>query len=111
MTRFDRNRTKVISEPADADELDESDEEFSDYSDEEVEETGSDMNLLRSIILSLNTCYHVGLQNEQIRREFRENVAPIFGNDKISPEFIAHEINICYEVFLDEIQLPNARAG
>ena len=67
-------------------------------------------NFTRAIILALNTCYHVGLQNEESRLKFRNSIAPIFKSQSIDANFISDEINLCYEVFLDEIQLPDAIA-
>lgn len=69
-----------------------------------------DINFNRAILLALNTCYHVGLQNEASRERYRTNIAPIFRNPSIDSDYINDEINICYEVFLDEIQLPDAIA-
>ena len=70
----------------------------------------AELNLIRAIILSLNTCYHVGLQSEESRLEYRHSICEYFNNTSVTERFIANEINLCYEVFLDEIHLPNAIA-
>lgn len=71
---------------------------------------GTNHNLILSIILSLNTCYHVKLHNEETRRKYRQDIAAIFNNEIIDEERISQQINLCYEAFLEEIQLPNAIA-
>ena len=76
----------------------------------ETIEDSTESKLIKSIILSLNICYHVGLQSEASREKFRENVIPVFKNRSITSDYMAKEIDSCYEVFLDEIQVPNAIA-
>ena len=80
--------------------------------DDEVYEADDEgvSNLSRALILSLNTCYHVGLQNEKMRRSYLDGIAPLFKSRHITSSYMDKEINVCYEVFLDEIQLPNAIA-
>ena len=82
--------------------------------DSEIENDPADnqetSDLFRSLILALNTCYHVGLQNEETRTKYLDCVAPIFKAKNITGKFMAKEINLCYEVILDEFQLPNAIA-
>lgn len=83
---------------------------YADDNEDEDELDAESFNFIRAIILALNTCYHVGLQNEVSRERFRANIAPIFMSPSIDSNFISDEINLCYEVFLDEIQLPDAIA-
>lgn len=73
---------------------------------------GSNENLLTSIILALNACYHVGLQTEESRTEYRQEISKSLRTifSQVDENYIAAEINFCYEVFLDEIHLPDAIA-
>lgn len=68
--------------------------------------------LLSSIILALNACYHVCLQKEETRKEYREEMSKHLRTHwvHVTADYIKKEIDICYEVFLDEIQLPDAIA-
>jgi hypothetical protein len=92
-------------------EQNESDEENQDYLTGEESETDTNdnqtekLNFITSLILALNTCYHVGLQSDVTRKEYREKVSEIFlaNNHRISSEFILEEINYCYEVFYFKI--------
>lgn len=54
--------------------------------------------------------YHVGLQSESMRNKYLDGIAALFKSRRITRSFMDREINACYEVFLDEIQLPNAIA-
>jgi len=63
-----------------------------------------------TIILALNTTYHVGLQNEQTRLAYRNCISKSFENTEINETYITEVINNCYEIFLDEISLPAAIA-
>lgn len=67
--------------------------------------------VLNSIILALNACYHVGLQSEQTRLEYRNEILRLLRSSfKVDQNQIVDVINNCYEVFLDEISLPDAIA-
>ena len=68
------------------------------------------VNVIKSIILALNTSYHVGLKNEKTRKEYRNCISRSFNNRKIDENYISEVINECYEIFLDEICLPPAIA-
>jgi hypothetical protein len=85
-------------------------EEEEEYDEEEGEEGEQVSDLDRALILSLNTCYHVGLQSESMRNKYLDGIAALFKSRRITRNFMDREINACYEVFLDEIQLPNAIA-
>ena len=63
--------------------------------------------LLSSIILALNACYHVGLQSEESRENYRIKISECL---KIDQDYFLNEINKCYEAFLNEIKLPDAIA-
>jgi hypothetical protein len=65
--------------------------------------------LISSIILAINACYHVGLQSDESRREYRHKITPCFPAN-VDEDFILAEIDRCYEKFLDEINLPDAIA-
>lgn len=68
-------------------------------------------NLLGSIILALNACYHCGLQSEDTRREFRNEICNKLKNSyNVDEKYLRDEIDYCYEVFLDEINPPEAIA-
>ena len=66
--------------------------------------------LVRSIILATSVCYHVSLQSNSTREEYRNKLASCFKLRKITAESIMNLINICQEVFLDEIEKPDAIA-
>jgi len=93
-------------------EQNESDEENQEYLTGEESDTDTNeyqaenLNFTTSIILALNTCYHVGLQSDVTRKEYREKVSEIFlaNNHRINSEYILEEINYCYEVFY--IKMP-----
>ncbi len=91
------------SESDDDDDDDDDDDEL--Y---EADEKVSDLE--KALILSLNTCYHVGLQNEKMRKSYLDGIVSLFNSKYITRGFMEREINACYEVFLDEIHLPNAIA-
>ena len=60
---------------------------------------------LVSTLLALNTCYHVGLQSNLIRKKYREELAQVFnhfGYTHINEELIHKKIDKCYQVILDE---------
>ena len=103
----DEHEEEIISEQ------NESDEENQDYLTGEESETDTNdnqtekLNFITSIILALNTCYHVGLQSDVTRKEYREKVSEIFlaNNHRISSEYMLEEINYCYEVFY--LKIPN----
>jgi hypothetical protein len=65
-----------------------------------LEDQSENLNLITSIILALNTCYHVGLQSDVTRKEYRDKVSEIFiiDNSRISADYFLEEINCCYEV-------------
>jgi len=84
--------------------------EQTDLIDDIVEDIGLTENLINSIILALNTTYHVGLQNEQTRLAYRNCISKSFENTEINETYITEVINNCYEIFLDEISLPAAIA-
>ena len=95
----------------------EQEEKFFDEAEEQVEliiepyervPILEDLSLKYSIVLALNACYHVGLSNEDTRTEYRKRIASCFGDTH--EDLIADIINQCYEVFLDEIDLPTAIA-
>lgn len=69
-------------------------------------------NLLVSIILALNACYHVCLQNEHVRKQYRQEISKHLRSQWpcVDDEYVMREIDLCYEVFLDEIHLPDAIA-
>lgn len=69
-------------------------------------------NLLGSIILALNACYHVCLQNEHVRKQYRQEISKHLRSTWpcVDDEYVMREIDLCYEVFLDEIHLPDAIA-
>lgn len=71
-------------------------------------------NLTSSIILALNTCYHVGLQSEESRKKFRiEVISKCFirnGFNNVNDNYILEVIDSCYDIFLNEIKLPDAIA-
>ncbi len=77
-------------------EQNESDEENQEYitgaeSDTDTNEYQAEkLNFTTSIILALNTCYHVGLQSDVTRKEYREKVSEIFlaNNHRINSEYI-----------------------
>lgn len=104
-----------IPEETDIDEKgDENEEDDYDTADEEsdqeimtssgrrqnLEDQSENVTLITSIILALNTCYHVGLQSDVTRKEYRDKVCEIFiiDNSRISAEYLLEEINCCYEV-------------
>ena len=64
--------------------------------------------IINSIILALNTTYHVGLQNDETRIVYRKYISKSFENPQIYHIYIAEVINNCYEILLDEISLPAA---
>jgi len=66
--------------------------------------------LVRSVILATSVCYHVCLQNNETREEYRKRIANCFKLKKVTSESIMNIINICHEVFLDEVRLPDAIA-
>ena len=86
--------------------------QFSFGDEKSVDSSIESFELIIATILALNTCYHVGLQSDQTRKEYREKISEIFMtvNSLITPDFILEEINYCYEIFLDEINLPDAIA-
>lgn len=116
----------VESEETNDNDDDEENEDGHDYeeSEEEQEELvnpsvaainpaiDSNENLLASILLALNACYHVGLQTEESRTEYRQEISKSLRTifSQVDENYIAAEINYCYEVFLDEIHLPDAIA-
>jgi hypothetical protein len=64
-----------------------------------------------SVILAMNVCYHACLQNNEVRKDYRIGLANCFGkNNKLDEVFILNVIDSCYEVFLNEIKLPDAIA-
>ena len=75
-----------------------------------IEDISLKENLINSIILALNTTYHVGLQNEHTKRAYRNCISDSFENHEINEKYITEVINNCYEIFLDEISLPAAIA-
>ena len=77
-----------------------------------VSTQNQNLNLTTAIILALNTCYHVGLQSDETRKDYRNKISENFyaNKQRITAEDILKEINYCYEVFLDEIKLPDAIA-
>lgn len=90
-----------------------SDEEYEDCEDENVELNDNDklnsFNL--SVILAMNVCYHACLQNNEIRKDYRIGLAKCLeSNFGIQEAFILNAIDSCYEVFLNEIKLPDAIA-
>ena len=104
-----------IPEETDIDEKgDENEEDDYDTADEEsdqeimtlsshrqnLEDQSENLNLITSIILALNTCYHVGLQSDVTRKEYRDKVCEIFiiDNSRIRADYLLEEINCCYEV-------------
>ncbi|CAF0824304.1 unnamed protein product, partial [Brachionus calyciflorus] len=97
------------------DDLHDENEDSQDEQDEEEDEIRQDTiennneNLISSLILALNACYHVGLQSEDSRRDYRRQISTCFPNN-INDDFILNEIDKCYEIFLDEIHLPDAIA-
>jgi len=102
--------SQIIGSEEDEEEEEEEDEEEKEYDEEEGEEGEQVSDLDRALILSLNTCYHVGLQSESMRNKYLDGIAALFKSRRITRSFMDREINACYEVFLDEIQLPNAIA-
>ena len=59
----------------------------------------------------MNVCYHACLQNNEVRKDYRIGLANCFGNkNKLDEMFILNVIDSCYEIFLNEIKLPDAIA-
>ena len=62
-------------------------------------------NLIDSIILALNICYHVKLQDDNLRTEYRKMIADYVnkfeatGSLKITEHTMLKEIDYCYQVF------------
>ena len=83
-------------------------ESFTDAEEDYEEFDYSAFNL--SIILAMNVCYHVCLQSNETRKEYREGLAECFNDNQIDDESILDMIDSCYEVFLNEIKLPDAIA-
>lgn len=119
MLKFQKNvdikESKDFEQLAFADELffsaDESDNNSNTQEETNtLENFGTNHNLVLSVILALNTCYHVKLHNEETRQKYRQDIAAVFNNNLITEEVISEQINLCYEAFLEEIQLPNAIA-
>jgi len=50
--------------------------EEEEYDEEEEGEQVSDLD--RALVLSLNTCYHVGLQSESMRNKYLDGIAALF---------------------------------
>ena len=105
----------------DEDESEEEDDEEYQEANTDIEEediqlampSENSTNFIRSTILALNTCYHVGLQSENTREAYRTAISRCYTQNnqhQVTVEFILDEINTCYEVFLDEIKLPDAIA-
>lgn len=91
------------------------DEEINEVDQIHPTETDPDK-IIKSIIMALNTCYHVGLQSEDTRRLYRREIADCFRAFKavdliqFDEAMIKEQVNSCYEVFLNEIKLPDAIA-
>lgn len=67
--------------------------------------------VLDSIILALNTCYHVGLQSRNTRSDYLKEIHQVINKKiKLTKDYIGEVINNCYELFLNEINLPEAIA-
>lgn len=98
----------------DAEEILDTSLEIEDTNDASIEEIDAEIslteNLINSIILALNTSYHVGLQNEETRLAYRTEISKSFENAEIDENYLTEVINNCYEIFLDEISLPAAIA-
>jgi E3 ubiquitin-protein ligase RNF213 len=111
---FEEIKTNQLNNDGDGDE--EIDEEFENTEiDEEFENTEIDEenfnNFNMSVILAMNVCYHACLQNNEVRKDYRIGLANCFGkNNKLDEVFILNVIDSCYEVFLNEIKLPDAIA-
>ncbi len=102
---FQEIKTYQLNNDGDGDE--EIDEEFE--NNEIDEENFNNFNL--SVILAMNVCYHACLQNNEVRKDYRIGLANCFGkNNKLDEVFILNVIDSCYEVFLNEIKLPDAIA-
>ena len=69
-------------------------------------------NFIISLILALNTCYHVKLQDEKSRLNYRNCIATHLHmfDQQVTETKITKDIDYCYQVFLEDIQLPDAIA-
>lgn len=64
----------------------------------------------RCVILALNVCYHVCLQSNEARKAYRIEVTNCFKEKNINESYMLNEIDLIYEIFLDQIDLPDAIA-
>ena len=116
-SEINKNKTQIDYEMSfqnEQNQLTDDEEDESNYLNQSIEEKEQEDiisdNLINSIILALNTTYHVGLQNEKTKLEYRVCIAQQFGIHEIDEKYITEVINSCYEVFLNEIKLPSAIA-
>ena len=116
--RNDRRKQQQAQKMSDDDDDDDDDDQTDSDDDNEsiTSTTGSQPaqqpNFIISLILALNTCYHVKLQEEKSRFIYRHNMTTHLCkfDQQVAETSIAKDIDYCYQVFLEDIQLPDAIA-
>ena len=112
--RNDRRKQQQAQQMSDDDEEDQTDNDDDNkyITSATTSQPAQQPNFIISLILALNTCYHVKLQDEKSRSTYRHYIATHLHmfDQQVTETKITKDIDYCYQVFLEDIQLPDAIA-